>query len=188
MEYQKYRFDFTDKVKFMLADFANMNKNATRKEFTKAWLTWLSHATIKSMLDSEKTRMELEGYEGDVLDKMFKSTRYYHKKRDRMENTDKNKTSRGKYKNRFSREFLNKMDEYIQLQLGDIKNVVNKNGKMINILSQSEAYNRYCMANQDKILSEFLLIKRSQGELTMDMVEKIKKTYKNRFYSARKGK
>ena len=78
------------------------------------------------------------------------------------------------------------MDEYIQMQLMDINNVVKNNGKIMNTLSQAEAYNSYCNGNRDQILSEFMLIKNQRGELTMDMVEKLKKTYKNRFYSARK--
>ena len=119
MDYKKYRFDFTEKVKLMLADFANMNKNATRKEFKEAWSNWLSHTTIKSILDSEQTRMESDGFKGDVLDKMFKSARYYE-------------------------------------------------------------------TNKDNILSEFILIKKERGELSQEMVNKLKKTYKNRFYSARK--
>lgn len=186
MEFKRYRFDFTEKVKLMLADFANINKNATRKEFTEAWSKWLSHETIKSFLDSERVRMESEGFEGDVLDKMFKSARYYHKKRDNNINPSERSNTGIKNKNRFSREFLIEMDEYIQIQLMDIKNVVNKNGKIMNTLSQSVAYNSYCNSNKEQIMSEFMLIKNKRGELTMDMVEKLKKTYKNRFYSARK--
>ena len=130
--------------------------------------------------------MELEGYEGDVLDKMFKSARYYHKKRDTNTAPIEITKIHAEYKNRFSREFLNEMDEYIQMQFVDIKIMVNKNGKYINTLSQTEAYNNYCNNNKDKIMSEFMLIKNKRGELTMDMVGKLKKTYKNRFYSARK--
>ena len=186
MEFKRYRFDFTEKVKLMLADFANMNKNTTRKEFTEAWNTWLSHETIKSLLESERGRMESEGFEGDVLDKMFKSARYYHKKRDTNINPQERSNAGIKCKNRFSRGFLSEMDEYIQMQLMDINNVVKNNGKIMNTLSQAEAYNIYCNGNRDQILSEFMLIKNQRGELTMDMVEKLKKTYKNRFYSARK--
>ena len=186
MEFKRYRFDFTEKVKLMLADFANMNKNTTRKEFTEAWSAWLSHETIKNLLCSERIRMESEGFEGDVLDKMFKSARYYHKKRDTNINPQERSNPGIKCKNRFSRGFLSEMDEYIQMQLMDINNVVKNNGKMMNTLSQAEAYNIYCNGNRDQILSEFMLIKNQRGELTMDMVEKLKKTYKNRFYSARK--
>lgn len=185
MDYKKYRFDFTEKVKLMLADFANMNKNATRKEFKEAWSNWLSHTTIKSLLDSEQTRMKSEGFEGDVLDKMFKSARYYHKKRDTVENPVQNNIG-GKHQNRFSREFLIEMDEYIRVQIADMKNVIYKDGKSVNTLSQLNAYNRYCETNKHQILSEFILIKKERGELSPEMANKLKKTYKNRFYSARK--
>ena len=72
------------------------------------------------------------------------------------------------------------------MQLMDINNVVKNNGKIMNTLSQAVAYNSYCNSNKEQIMSEFMLIKNQRGELTMDMVEKLKKTYKNRFYSARK--
>ena len=185
MEYKKFRFDFSQNVKLMLADFANMNKGLSRKEFTEAWLKWVGHTTIKTLLTSETNQMESDGFEGDVLDLMFKSVRYYHRKRQ----PEKNKSttiSSGKHQNRFSREFLKQMDDYILIQIDDLKNVDTVHGKEINTLSQSVAYTQYCEVNQNNILSEFRLIKQQRGKLSDMMADKLKKTYKNRFYACRK--
>lgn len=185
MEYKKFRFDFSHKVKLMLADFANMNMGVSRKEFTDAWFKWVGHTTIKTILTSETNQMESDGFDGDVLDKMFKSVRYYHRKRESVKN-ESTSQSTGKHQNRFSREFLKQMDNYIQSQIDDLKNVNTTHGKEVNTLAQSVAYIQYCEVNQNNILSEFRSIKQQRGKLSDMMADKLKKTYKNRFYACRK--
>ena len=188
IEYKRYRFDFTDNAKHLLVDFANRNKNAKRKEFLEAWVKWSSEEEIKGKLDQERARMESEGFTGDVLDKMFKSVRYYHKKRPNCSDEEEVKEApRGGHNNRFSREFLNEMDNYIQKQIENTKNLHKEKDKWVNTLSQAVAYSEYCKANQKSILAEFVLIKAKRGEVTNKMVDTLKKTYKNRFYLCRKG-
>lgn len=188
MEYKRYRFDFTENAKRMLVDFANRNKNAKRKEFLEAWVKWSSEEEIKGKLDQERVWMESQGFTGDVLDKMFKSVRYYHKKRPISSDEEEVKeVPRGGHNNRFSREFLSEMDDYIQKQIENIKNLHKEKDKWVNTLSQAVAYSEYCIANQKSILAEFVLIKTKRGEVTNKMVETLKKTYKNRFYLCRKG-
>ena len=186
MEYKRYRFDFTENAKNMLVDFANRNKNAKRKEFLEAWVKWSSEEDIKSKLDQERVWMESKGFTGNVLDKMFKSVRYYHKKRPICSDVDE-EVPRGGHNNRFSREFLNEMDDYIQKQIENTKHIQKENNKWVNTLSQAVAYDEYCKENQNSILAEFILIKTKRGEVTNKMVETLKKTYKNRFYLCRKG-
>jgi CHAD domain-containing protein len=71
------------------------------------------------------------------------------------------------------------MDEIIQLQLKeDIK-------KNIYERSQIEFFHNYCNIHKNDIVTELREIKEIKGEIPDDIKEKLKKTYKNRFYKNR---
>lgn len=188
MEYKKFRYDFSDDVTKMLGEFANNNREKSRKEFTQIWEEYIAEEKTSKIIKDEIEMMRYHGFCGDVMDKMYKSVRYYHRKRDiKTLNVDQD-INKNKHENRFSREFLKMMDKYILEQMTDHENIKHSDetGRQINTLSQSESYQTFCEKNKEKILEEFIKIRKQTGRLTEMVVDKIKKTYKNRFYNCRK--
>lgn len=187
MEYKKFRYDFSDDVTKMLSDFAYNNREKSRKEFTQTWEKHIAEEKISKMIKDEIEMMRNHGFCGDVMDKMYKSVRYYHRKRDVKTLNDDQDVNKNKHENRFSRELLVIMDKYILEQMTNNENIKqSESGQKINILSQSESYQKFCEKNKEKILEEFIKIRKQTGKLTNMVVDKMKKTYKNRFYNCRK--
>ncbi len=190
MEYKKFRYDFSDNIVKMLGEFANENIGKSRKEFMKRWEEYIAEEDTRQTIEYEKEMMIQHGFRGDVMDKMYKSVRYYHVKRDKkklLEEEEEEPINKYKHENRFSREFLKIMDEYIYYQLTNTDNIyVNENGIQINAVSQTGSYIIFCENSREKILEELIKIKNKSGPLTGVMVEKLRKTYKNRFYKCRK--
>ncbi len=74
-----YRYKFTEDFMVDLNKFAKIHQYDDRKDFKEAWLTWVEDN--KDIVDEEIHRLLYLGYEGDILDKMFKSARYYFRKK-----------------------------------------------------------------------------------------------------------
>ncbi len=70
-----YRYKFTEEFTEYLYNFSKIHQYDDRKDFKEAWIKWTEeHHDIVNM---ENRRLTNLGYDGNVLDKMFKSARYY---------------------------------------------------------------------------------------------------------------
>ena len=184
MNYQQYRFDFTPSFASCLAEFAAIYKTADRKTFQFEWSNWCENVEIKEQIAREVKIMEDNGFQGDVLDKMYKSARYYHRKPKPVENKSTNR----QHTNRFTRAFLDCVDDhiegYIQKQSDEM---VHNNNKIP--LSQTASFEQFCRTHQDEIYTELLEIKEERGYLdAATITEKMKKAYKTRFYTKKKSR
>lgn len=189
VELRQYRFDFTEEFGQVLSAFAARHKNAARKTFKTEWNLWCEIPEIKEQITLEINNMKRNGFEGDILDKMFKSARYYHRKNVTKPKPIKCKTEPKQHSNRFTKEFLDIIDihieYYINTQIG--KSHHTHTDTRIS-LSQSESYNWFCETRQDDIYAELLDIKGQRGIMDAQiMSEKLKKAYKTRFYTKRKN-
>jgi len=182
MKYKQYRFDFTPLFATCLAQFAAGHVNVDRKFFQQEWSKWCETAEIREQILNESLLMEKNGFQGDVLDKMYKSARYYHRKNEPKVKVLNNKP----HTNRFTRVFLECMDGHIEdyirkqtaCELDDSRRIP---------LSQSMGYEQFCKTRQDEIYTELLGIKDTRGRLdAVTIGEKLKKAYKTRFYIKRK--
>ena len=89
------------------------------------------------------------------------------------------KTTR-QHTNRFSQEFLREMDKVIERQiLNDLKQ------KEEIEKSQIAYFEEFCRVFTVDIIKELRKIKQEKGVIPNDIKEKLKKTYKNRFYKNR---
>ena len=79
---QIFRHDFGEKFMEELEQFAIIHKYDDRKDFKDAWNKWTEKDSIRTQIIQEVDRLQNSGYKGDVLDKMFKSARYYFRKKD----------------------------------------------------------------------------------------------------------
>lgn len=160
---QTFRHDFGEKFMEELNYFALLHKYDERKVFKEAWAKWTEQDSIRTQIDQEVERLQSSGYKGDVLDKMFKSARYYFRKK---EETVEEKP-RKKYVS-LSPLFLEQIDKFI-MELFTTSNLA----------KPSSAYEEFCK-NKKELISEQV---RCLADLESDEIcTKLKKTFKNRFH------
>jgi hypothetical protein len=159
-----YRFKFTEEVMRALYEFSKIHQYDERKDFKEAWIIWIEEN--KYIIEQETNRLNNLGYNGDVINKMFKSARYYFRKKT---NETKQPKQRRQYIN-VTRELLKAMDDHIE------KNIFNEDYQpKIGFIS-------FCKDNEI-ILKETLTKIFEQGINDSELIqEKIKKTYKNRYF------
>lgn len=190
IHFKVHRFDFSKEMTEELESFTNLHQYDDRRAFKDAWKEWITEQTIQDRIQEEKTHLQNLGFQGNILDKMFKSVRYYHLKkknqdlsqeendsdRDNDNNQDKNKN-----KSRFSKPFLQTIDTFILEEIQKSILNTNKNTAIIT-LQQANVYNEYCKTQQQDIYHELVLLKHTYGSINPEIENKLKKTFKNRFF------
>ena len=159
-----YRFKFTEEFMVYLYNFSKIHQYDDRKDFKEAWNVWTEEND--DIIDGEMRRLLTLGYEGDVLDKMFKSARYYFRKK----STERIEPKQRRQYISVTKDLLDAMDRHIENNIYD-DNYQPKTG-----------FITFCKDNEtllkDTISSIF-----GQGIKESELIEyKIKKTYKNRYF------
>lgn len=158
-----YRFKFQDEFSVILYKFAKLHQYDSRQDFKEAWKEWVDDNEETIM--REESRLQELGYEGKVKDKMFKSARYYFRKKSTEKPLPKN---RKKYIG-LSKHFINIIDEHI------------KNGLSNSEMKPSDGYNNFIETNNEEIESENIYLKNNEYNKE-EITNKLKKTYKNRYF------
>lgn len=159
-----FRFKFTEDFMEDLYKFSKIHQYDHRKDFKEAWTKWIEEND--DIIDEEVERLLNLGYDGDILDKMFKSARYYFRKKSPV-------TAEPKQRRPYisvSRELLEAMDIHIKTNIG-LPDYQPKTGFISfyeenNILIVQTFRSFYEQNIKD---SEFIQLK-------------LKKTYKNRYF------
>jgi len=163
-----YRYKFTQEFMDELHKFSKIHQYDDRKSFKEAWDNWLEEND--ELVQDEVERLTNLNYEGDILDKMFKSARYYFKKK---------ATSKPEPKNRrqylsVQKDLLDAMDEHI------MKNKSEPDYK------PSDGFSDFCNTHIDLLKEEVvrLVVEHQINDVNL-IKDKIKKTYKNRYFILR---
>jgi hypothetical protein len=161
---QIFRFKFTSEFMNELFQFSKIHQYDERKDFKEAWIQWIEDN--KELIESEVDRLTKLNYDGDILDKMFKSARYYFRKKS---NEKKEPKQRRQYVG-VNKELLDAMDIHIEENIEDT-NYQPKNG-----------FIEFCKDNK-VLLKEVIsnMIEKGFND-TEEIQNKIKKTYKNRYF------
>lgn len=156
-----YRFKFGDETIKKMDYFAKLHKHDDRKTFKEAWERWVHENS--GMITKEKQYHLENGYNGDVETKMYKSIRYYYRKKTASMEEKKEKERR-QYVS-LSRDMLRVMDEFVESNL---------------TTKPSDSFNDFCKTYQQDLMNEVVRLK---DYLNAEAItEKIKKTYKNRYF------
>ena len=91
-----------------LYEFSKIQQYDERKDFKEAWKIWIEEN--EDIINQETLRLDNLGYKGNVIDKMFKSARYYF----RNKSTDKKEPKQRRQYISVTRELLNAMDNHIE--------------------------------------------------------------------------
>ena len=158
-----YRYEFSSEITNELSIFSKMHQYDDRKTFKEAWEKW--YEINDQFLTNEETRMVTLGYTGDVKDKMFKSARYYFRKK----STEKKEPKQRREYISLSKELLDLMDTHIEMM------IMARNSK------PSDGFCDFIETNHKIIEDEITILKENLREIEK-INHKIKKTYKNRYF------
>jgi hypothetical protein len=177
---QIYRYSLSEELNNELSRFAKNHQNDHRKEFKQAWIQWREEKD--ELFQIEIKKHQDFGYQGDIEDKIFKSARYYFRKKStiaekKAPNPDPEKDSESEAKpekttNKYvtvNKELLEIMDEYL---------------KKHSQLKPAKSFMNFCNDHPETIEKEMKFLQNVKNiETEKERREKIKKTYKNRYYS-----
>ena len=76
-----YRHEFSKEFMAELSRFSKVHQYDDRHTYKSEWQKWINQETIAQAMDFEKRRLQENGYIGDIDDKMFKAGRYYFRKK-----------------------------------------------------------------------------------------------------------
>jgi hypothetical protein len=159
-----YRYKFTNEFTDELYKFAKIHQYDHRKDFKEAWEVWMEDNT--DIIDIEVRRLTNLGYDGDIIDKMFKSARYYFRKK----STEKKAPAKRRIYVGVQKDLLEAMDEHIKnsINSGDFK--------------PSDGFDEFCKQNVDILKDQVNVLCRAGLTDSNEIKAKIKKTYKNRYF------
>jgi len=162
--HQIYRYKFLPNIIDLLTKFSKTHQYDPKKIYKEAWETFVEENSEE--LGREVIRLTELGYDGDCFDKMYKSARYYFRKK-KLSKIEPKK--RRKYI-ACDRDVLDAMDDHIN------QNIQSEDYK------PSDGYDNFVNSNQQLILLEINRMIDNGLNDNNAIAKKIKKTYKNRYF------
>jgi hypothetical protein len=156
-----YRYKLSPNILQQLLEFAKLHQYDDRVDFKENWMQWLKEN--EDIINREQERLYSLRYNGDIIDKMFKSARYYLRQKSIQKKEPQSRTSYIC----IPKEMLDLMDNFI-------KNNIH--------LKPKDGFLEFCNNHKD-LLKECILKIYNNGIKDSNIIqEKIKKTYKNRYF------
>ncbi len=165
-----FRFKFREDFMNNLSYFSKIHQYDSRSDFKKYWQEWLKEN--EELVDSEVRYLENTGYRGDVIDKMFKSARYYFRKK----GTEKKEPKERRNYISISKRVLEIMDNHIHSNIKDVE------------FKPSTGFDQFCANNVDILRNEIQDLRKSGLCESKEIQDKFKKTYKNRYFIISRNK
>jgi hypothetical protein len=166
-----FRFVFSEEITQYLHEFSKIHQYDDRKIFKEEWASFIESDDVKPILQNEMKRVLDLGYRGDVLDKMFKSARYYFRNKKTKSVEDQDKDNKDKVKRTYitiSKDIHSQMDKHILDQIHKHIDVETN----ISSIAPSDSFENYLLEFKDQYRC-----------MDDQLLKKHKKTYKNRFYN-----
>jgi hypothetical protein len=164
VNYNIYRFKFTNEFTDELYKFSKIHQYDHRKDFKEAWDNWIEDND--GLVSEEVRRLNNIGYDGDILDKMFKSARYYFRKK----STEKKAPVQRRNYIGSNKDFLEAIDNHIKSKLSDPD------------YKPSDGFDDFCKINIELLKEEVQTLCNNGFTDSNEIKQKIKKTYKNRYF------
>ena len=159
-----YRYKFEETIINEIHNFSKIHEFDQRNDFKDAWNNWLIENN--TIVTHETQRLIDLGYQGDIIDKMFKSARYYFRKK----TTEKKEPTKRRSYIGIQKELLDSMDSHI------LKNIKNDDYRPAN------GFDEFCKENLDLLKNEVNKLVSYNITDINEIKNKIKKTYKNRYF------
>jgi len=162
-----FRYKFSEPFVADLYNFAKIHQYDDRVGYKEAWGLWVEENN--EQVTRECNRLKSLDYEGDILDKMFKSARYYFRKK----STEKKAPAQRREYVSVQKSILDEMDRHIAEKLS-----VNKNYK------PATGFAAFCEERSDAMCECMEDLHKQNMTDCEEARNKIKKTYKNRYFLA----
>ena len=159
-----FRFKFTYDFTGELFKFSKIHQYDHRKDFKEAWNIWVEDNEM--IVGDEIRRLTNLGYEGDIKDKMFKSARYYFRKK----STEKKEPTKRRDYVGVNKVLLDAMDDHIKSKMKEVN------------FKPSDSFDEFCKIHINVIKEEVLNLCKSGITNSTEIKDKFKKTYKNRYF------
>lgn len=181
------RHTYSEEVVEQLSSFAKIHEYDDRKDFKEAWQKWMEEPDIKNLIATEVARLTVNGLSGDILDRMYKSARYYYRKKGGEVVNEP--TVRKEYEG-LPRTVLKTIDDYIYSEINRNIAETDKGGNHIITITAAKSFTTYCKLHYD-VISDLLppmnqeedSVNTNMREELKKVTDRLKKTYKNRFYN-----
>ena len=164
-----YRFKFSSQFQKQLVAFSDIHRYDEVPTFIESWKRWCS--SNSNIINEEQIRLKQLGCTKDIQNKMYKSVRYYFKNKS---SEDKEQVKRRKYIS-LSSDLLEDMSRHIQKVA--FKECYKPQYAYNNFIS-NDLYNTHLNNETNKLIE--------LGMNECDIENKIKKTYKNRYFLKQK--
>ena len=168
-----FRFKLDETVMERITYFAKVHQHDDRHSYKDAWLVWLK--ANNELVEREISRLQQLGYKGDVIDKMFKAGRYYFREKAAAEPVvAKNDVAKKK------RDYIVMSSEVIEVMDTHLRKIMKSPD-----FKPAQGYIDFCSNHMDVLRREIIrLIQNKKGPLDSaeKIADKIKKTYKNRYF------
>jgi hypothetical protein len=159
-----FRFQFTEAFMSDLNKFAKIHQYDHRKDFKEAWLNWAEEND--DIIQEEVDRLNNIGYDGDILDKMFKSARYYFRKKSPI-----------KAQPQIRRQYISVAHDLLAAMDAHIRSIIRADG-----FQPKNGFVSFCL-NNVQVVKETITQIFNQGINDGELIQKkLKKTYKNRYF------
>lgn len=160
-----YRYKFSNEFMEKMYQFSKIHQYDDRQGFKEAWEQWVENNIDD--INHEIRCLENSGYRGDVLDKMFKSARYYFRKKE----TEKKAPKERRTYVSCHKDTLDAMDNHILSGLETDPEYKPANG-----------FQTFCSDHITILKNEIQHLFQAKMEDSVEIQDKLKKTYKNRYF------
>ena len=165
--FKTYRYKFSKGFLETLKEFTRIHKFDEAKVFKENFNEWKDEN--KEVISREVLYMKNMGYEGDVIEKMYKSARYYFK----CKSNEKVKPKKRRQYIGIDIVLKDKMDEFIQNKLSEKGECPKPADAYTEFIENSN--NKLILANEKTRLISFGLEEEGVNK-------KFMKTFKNRYF------
>lgn len=177
------RFNLREDIIEIITQFAKTHQFDNRQTYKEYWDEWVKENV--QLLDEETERLHSIGYEGDIKDKMYKAGRYYFKKKITiLENkTIDDPTHDPSDPNKTIRKYITMDKTIIELMDTHINDGINECNQTGIKYSPAKGYTNFCNRFNDNLIREQRRINLEHNVDFDFITNKIKKTYKNRYFT-----
>jgi len=184
-----FRFKLNEDIIEMINRFAKIHQFDDRKMYKEEWSKWFNENNV--LFEEEISRLTRLGYIGNIEYKMFNAGRYYFRKKKAVvvlteENNvvvvEDKKIKIPRLYISADKNMLDAMDKHIQASLNDDNDKNNKS------FTPASGYNDFCKTHTPLLSNEIKRIYNTfdnldlKKEISAFIIQKIKKTYKNRYF------
>ena len=193
INYTILRFNFTEDIMTRIAYFAKLHQFEDRHTYKTNWERWCEEQQV--ILEMEITRLENNGYAGDVKAKMYKAGRYYFRKKQeqakQVQGQEQAKQVQGQeqdqaqHKKENMKMNVKKSSKYTTMNkaiLEEMDNHIITSMRINRAYTPAGGYTEFCERYAAVLTVETERLKLAERLSEDAITKKIKKTYKNRYF------